>query len=206
MSSRDRESSGSRRRRGSVTADKIVTSAIKLFGSRGYRATSISSIAADVGITDAGVLHHFPTKLDIFWAVVDVFIEQQIGPFIDFVAPGGLEAIRNLGRWGEVMEERPEMIALQVLLTAEGIGVHSELHDYYIQRNRDLRDVIVALFADGIARGEIRADCEPETEAMALLAYLDGARIQWVYSEGQHSIARGCRAYVDRLVARIAAQ
>lgn len=60
----------SRRARGTATRERIVREAFALFSERGFHAVSVRDIAAAVGIKDASLYNHFPTKQAIFDAVL----------------------------------------------------------------------------------------------------------------------------------------
>lgn len=60
----------SRRTRGTATRERIVREAFALFSERGFHAVSVRDIAAAVGIKDASLYNHFPTKQAIFDAVL----------------------------------------------------------------------------------------------------------------------------------------
>lgn len=186
------------------TRMRIIDAAIELFGRHGYEGTSVMSIADRVGISDAGVLYHFSTKHDLFVAVLDEFTTAQADTFRDLVQPGGLEAISNLRVWGQVMESRPELLALQTVLNAESIAPDTELHSYWASRHTALLELLANLFRQAVDRGQVRADIDPYWEASALAAHLDGARLQWFYSERQLSIADSFDRYVSLLLDRIA--
>ncbi len=186
------------------TRERIVAAAIELFAHGGYEGTSVLSIAQKVGISDAGVLYHFSTKRELFLAVVDVFVVVQAEQFSTLIAPGGLQAIDNLRAWGGVMELRPDLLALQIVLNAEAITPLAELHGYWAERHRALLDLIAGLFRQGVERGDIRPDIDPDYEASAMAAHLDGARLQWFYSDGSASIATSFDTYVTLLLRRIA--
>jgi AcrR family transcriptional regulator len=59
------------RSKGEVTRGRIVEAAIRLFARDGYTNVSIRQIAKRVGITQAGVLRHFPEKRLILRAVLN---------------------------------------------------------------------------------------------------------------------------------------
>jgi AcrR family transcriptional regulator len=186
------------------TRARIVDSAIELFARGGYAGTSVLAIAERAGISDAGVLYHFATKRDLFVAVVDVFTELQADTFRELLAPGGFVAIQNLAGWGAVMEARPDLLAVQIVLSAEAIAPGAELHTYWASRHTALLELLAGLFREGIERGQVRADIDPVFEASALCAHLDGARLQWFYSGQRASIARSFETYVALLADRIA--
>jgi hypothetical protein len=56
------------------------------------------------------------------------------------------------------------------------------------------------LQATGLA---IRSDVDAEHEATALLAFLDGVRLQWFLSDGELSLDAHFRAYVEHVIERI---
>src|SRR5687768_3303093 len=56
---------------GRATRDAIVDAALRAFAQRGYRGASIDSIAVEVGVSRQGVLHHFPSKVDLLVAVLE---------------------------------------------------------------------------------------------------------------------------------------
>ncbi|MEK7206399.1 MAG: helix-turn-helix domain-containing protein, partial [Pseudomonadota bacterium] len=51
--------------------DLIVRKAIELFAQQGFRATRVKDIADRVGTSDALVFQHFPTKRDLYSAMLD---------------------------------------------------------------------------------------------------------------------------------------
>jgi TetR/AcrR family transcriptional regulator len=52
------------------TAERILDAALAQFGSRGYEATSLDALAADLGVTKQAILYWFPTKEALLDAVV----------------------------------------------------------------------------------------------------------------------------------------
>ena len=56
---------------GPATRETIIAVAQRLFAERGFDATSLNMIAAEVGVRRQSLLHHFPTKDDLWRAAVD---------------------------------------------------------------------------------------------------------------------------------------
>lgn len=57
--------------------DRIRDAAIDLFGEHGYRATSLKSIAAAAGVSQALIIHHYGTKQDLRTAC-DQHVTDQV--------------------------------------------------------------------------------------------------------------------------------
>lgn len=68
--------------RRSATLRAILSAAEKLFGNKGYEATSVDQIAASAGVAKGAVYHHFKRKKDVFEAV----FERVSGRLVEAIA------------------------------------------------------------------------------------------------------------------------
>jgi len=62
---------GSRAARARATDDRIIAAALQSFGTRGYEATSLDQVAAELGVTKQTILYHHPSKAELLDAVID---------------------------------------------------------------------------------------------------------------------------------------
>jgi TetR/AcrR family transcriptional regulator len=53
------------------TRERVLDAALASFGTRGYEATSLDQVAAELGVRKQTILYYFPTKADLLDAVVD---------------------------------------------------------------------------------------------------------------------------------------
>jgi AcrR family transcriptional regulator len=176
-----------------------------MFGSRGLKGTSIAAIAKRVGVTDAGVLHYFPTKAALIDAALEHGAQIQTSRMQELLAPGGLEAIRRMRAWGSVVTETAEFTSFQIWMSTEAISDDSAVRDYVLRRYANIHELIVGLIRQGIDRGEIREDVDADWEASALVAFLDGIRLQWFYSGRTLDLETSVERYFDLLVGRLSA-
>jgi AcrR family transcriptional regulator len=75
----------------SRTDERILEAALSLFASRGYEATSLDAIAADLGITKQTILYWFPSKEALLGAVVErsaAELAEAIEASVAGVGPG----------------------------------------------------------------------------------------------------------------------
>jgi AcrR family transcriptional regulator len=186
-----------------VAVSEIIDVAVELFGTRGVRGTSIAAVAARLGLTDAGVHHYFPTKRALVEAVIERALALQMDQMQAIVAPGGLAAFKGFREWGAVVEKTPELVALQVILSSDAILTDSIVRKQIVRRYTAVHDLATGLIREGMQRGEIRRDIDAGWEASALIAYLDGIRLQWFYSRRQLPLAETVRHYVDLVVDRL---
>lgn len=58
--------------------DAILTSAFRLFGRKGYTATSMSAIAKAAGVSVANIYVYFGSKLEVLFAIYDPWLRERI--------------------------------------------------------------------------------------------------------------------------------
>jgi AcrR family transcriptional regulator len=202
-------SSGQTQERGQVQARGrlrrrvILDAALRQFASSGYRGTTIAAVAAAAGITDAGLLYHFPTKESLLVAVLAHHDQIEADRFAEVPGLSDLGAIRRLGAWGEMMEQEPNFMALHVVLSAEHLREESATNTYFRQRYEWLLVMISSLFTNAREAGEIRSDVDPHREASAFVAYVDGLRLQRFFTDSCISLGSAVHDYMDALITRL---
>src|ERR1700754_4744594 len=63
--------------KGRERREAILAAANELFAAQGFRGASLSAIAARVGLSEAGVLHHFPSKEHLLLELLDLRHERD---------------------------------------------------------------------------------------------------------------------------------
>ncbi len=195
---------GTRQARGRARRSIIVDSAITLFASRGFRGTTIAAVAEQAGLTDAGVLYHFRTKADLLLAVLSHYDERDGATFAASAGLGPAQEIARLRDWGEVMEREPDLTALLVTLSAEHLRDRSPTNTYFRVRYDSVATQFEKMFVRAAEHGLVRGDLDARAEAIAVVALLDGIRLQWFFSDGKVSIADAVRRHIDLTLERLA--
>ncbi len=74
---------------------QILESAFTLFAANGYHGVSVRKIAKSTGMTTGMLYHYFPSKPDLFTALVNLMQQRQIEDFNTFLAknPSGQLAL-----------------------------------------------------------------------------------------------------------------
>ena len=98
-------------RRPTDTRDRVLQVAQALFAERGYRGTSLRDIAKRIGIKAPSLLHHFPSKQQLYLAVLDKMFES-------------LEDAANAIAWGH--GSRQERMRQAVADAIDFIASHSD--------------------------------------------------------------------------------
>jgi AcrR family transcriptional regulator len=183
--------------------EQILDAALALFAESGSRGTSVAAVAARVGITDAGVLYHFRTKEELLLGVLAHF-DRSVEERLADSGARGVQLLRLVRDWGAGMERVPEVSSLLILLSAEHLTADSPARRTIQNRYRRLLDRYTAAFAAAVVAGDLRHDLNPVHEASALVAHLDGIRLQWFLLDRSFSMADSVRTYVDAALARLA--
>lgn len=201
----DAAAPGTRQRRGRERRAEILKAARNLFAQHGFRGTSLVMLAKEVGMTDAGLLYHFPTKNHLLLAVLEETDEAQETSMAGDLDTADAAYILSWAEFGQVLEDDPVLTALDVLISAEHLQTASDFNEYFRRRYDRFRTRLIHSFEAGRAAGIFRTDFDPETEAVLMLATLDGLRLQWLLSDGRISMAKAMRYFIRHMEARIRA-
>lgn len=189
--------------RGRQRRQAILEAALEEFSVNGSRGT-IASIAESAGITDAGLLYHFPTKEDLLLEVVryhDELGTGVVGASDRYVGVDPLAGIRSLASWGDWMDAQPNLQVLHTQISAQNLSSGTRGNDYFRDRYRGIIAVVAELFERARDAGELRADVDPVQEAHVFIGLLDGLRLQMFFTATR--VGPVVRAYVDGLLDRI---
>ncbi len=99
-----------------TTQDRILDAALRAFASRGFEATSLDSVAAEVGVTKQTILHYFRSKDQLLDAVIDAAGASLVGTLEGALAGAGrgwqqVEAIvRSVFRLAARQPELPGLL------------------------------------------------------------------------------------------------
>jgi AcrR family transcriptional regulator len=159
---------------------EILSTALEAFSERGFQGSSLREIAAAVGLSQAGVLHHFSSKEALLAAVLAEKDAVQVSHFENAHGVAVLDALR-----GVVAENlaQPGLIRLFTTLSAEAIHENHPAHQYFQLRYAGARELISGALAQGKADGDVRQDADVDMAAALLIAIMDGLQMQWLLNE-----------------------
>ncbi|WP_265520192.1 TetR/AcrR family transcriptional regulator [Oerskovia flava] len=165
--------------KGRAKREELIEAATRLFGEVGYHSASLREISARVGISHPGLLHHFPTKEALLEAVLEHRDEVDMATFEADLAAGG-DYFASLVRLVRRNAERPGIVELYCILSAEATAPDHPAHAYFQRRYRTVLDRSQAELEQRAAEGRLRADVDPEHTARALVALMDGLQVQFL--------------------------
>ena len=166
--------------RGERSKETILEAALPLFARQGYRGASLASIASAAGLTQPGLLHHFPSKEELLLGLLD-WRDRDDGKRLSGLRDGdGLGYLERLEDLVAHNSTAPELVALFTTLVGEGTSPEHPAHDYFVERYRRIRARALRTLREGQLAGEIREDVDLETIVPLLFAVMDGLQIQWL--------------------------
>jgi AcrR family transcriptional regulator len=147
------------RRRSEARPGEIVQAALDLFVEKGFSSTKMDEIAKRAGVTKGTVYLYFPSKDDLFRAVV----EEMMGPNLEmgerlvaeFTGPTA-ELIAELIRAWWRVGGGSRIACLSKLLTGEASNFPALAQYYMDQVVVRTRRIFEAALRRGVERGELR--------------------------------------------------
>jgi AcrR family transcriptional regulator len=158
----------------------ILEAALAIFGQNGFRGGSLSQISEAVGITEAGILHHFKTKGNLLIAVLEY--RDALGQQVSSISSDmdGLEFVRSWFKLVEFNISMPGIIELYCVISAESTSAQHPAHDFFKIRYENVIHVVENAMRDLGKSGYLRDGVDPLRAARALVALSDGLQIQWL--------------------------
>lgn len=197
---------GQRQARGLARRQQILDTGLNLFAANGYRATSLAAIADAVGLTEAGVLHHFRSKEELVLAVLahrdvaDPDAEAHVAE-----PGGGLESLRRIPALARTLLDRPALMRFDSVVQGEGIAEGGPVLVHFRQRMRFIRQALAGMLEEGVRRGEVRQDVDVDGVATEIVAFMDGIQTQWLLDPEHIDLEAAYRHYVDNLARQLRA-
>ena len=194
-------------RAGHESRAKAVRAAAELFATAGFKGTSVAQVAQQTGLSQSGLLHHFPSKAALLAAVLEDR-DAEDGRFLssDGEPPMSWAAFDALAALVARNSTRPQLVGLYVRISAEAIErshpAHDWVRDHYAGTEAWLSDAIRA----GQARGEIAADAPVEAMIHTTIAVMDGLQQQWLLNPQRVNMVKEFAAHVATLRSRYTPQ
>lgn len=158
----------------------ILEAAVEIFGNKGSTNGTLADVAEQVGMTHAGVLHHFGSKQKLLLEVLAYRDQADVAELVEKHIPGGPELFLHLVRTAFANERRPGIVQAYTVLSNESVTDDHPARDFFEERYTTLRREVTEAFHELCAQEGVT---EPDTVAAAsasVLAVMDGLQLQWL--------------------------
>jgi len=160
---------------------EILRAAANTFGSKGYKNGSLTEVAEQVGITHAGVLHHFGSKEQLLVEVLEFRDKEDVRDLEGQHIPNGMELFRHLMRTARMNVDRPGIVQGYSVLTGESVTENHPARAWVTDRFTILRGEIQAAIIE-VGGGDVPQDVAAHA-ASAIIGVMDGLQVQWLLDE-----------------------
>ncbi|WP_055717256.1 TetR/AcrR family transcriptional regulator [Streptomyces torulosus] len=185
---------------GDERRQRILDTAVDHFARWGFHASSLARIAKDAGITQGGLLHHFPSKEDLLLHVLERADATDREGFLTHEFESAAEMFSMLVRLAEHDGARVGQTRMFNVLAAEAGDPGHPAHAYFAHRYAELVEVMAGVLRRAAHAGELRPDTDAVAVAHEVAAVLDGLRIQWGLDPRGFDLAGRFRAFVERVL------
>lgn len=167
--------------KGLAKREEILTRALEVVAREGYRGASVKEIAEAVGLSQAGLLHYFDSKEELFTEILRKRDERDAGVFDPPTPTGDLAEYRE-GFLAVIRHNSdvPGLVALFSRLAVDAADPAHPAHEYFLGRGDGLRTVLGDAVRVAQETGQLTRRIDPETLGRMVQAVADGMQLQWL--------------------------
>ena len=162
--------------KGVAKREEILSTALVVIAREGYRNTSVRDLAEAVGLSQAGLLHYFSSKEELFTEVlrkrdaVDHAAMQDSGL-------GPVDALVKVMRHNATV---PGLVHLYDQLSAEAADPDHPAHTFFVERYATLHGHLTRAIEQAQSDGAVPPSLDADTAATVMVAAADGLQTQWL--------------------------
>jgi|SRR5688572_14623415 len=180
--------------------ERILSSAMRVFASKGFFQSKVSDIAADAGVADGTIYLYFKSKDDLLISLFEAQMERvnsELRRAIDG-AGDAREKLRSFTRayMNLVAQNRhaAEVITIELRQSAKF------MKDYANPRFAEFLKILAGVVDEGQKQGVLRSDVPPHVAARGLFGLLDELALMWVTSRSDKLDIRKVADWVGTVV------
>lgn len=182
---------------------EILQVACEHFAQHGFHGATLSAIAKAVGLSEPGLLHYFPSKVDLLQGVLNYRDQADKAKYLAILEQEKSSLFSALQDLVNVNEKRSGLVQLFTVMVGESINKEHPSHDFFVQRYRALRKALANyLDQDLVGRG-LKDDVDLEQLGVLILAVMDGLQIQWLLDPENVDMTRAFELFSSAIQAHI---
>lgn len=168
------------RKRAEIRKAEIVAAVLDLADRIGPDRVTTGAVASTVGVTQAALFRHFPTKATLWRAVAEHVAEGLAAAWDDALNLGDGPLVRLRALIAAQFTQIAATPALPMLLFSRELNVtNAELRVTFRGRLMAFRSLLAQEVAAGQKTGLVRDDIAAEDAAVLLTSLVQGVAIRW---------------------------
>lgn len=158
----------------------ILEGALKVFGEKGFEATTISAICKAANISDATLYEYFASKEEVLFSIPELYTRREVERMkkVSHYIHGAQENIRVIIQSYLEFYENNRLYTSVALLTLKGNKNFIKSPAYGVVREASRS--IVDAFNQGVAEGVFRDDIDGYLVRNMVLGFIEHLTIQWL--------------------------
>jgi AcrR family transcriptional regulator len=165
--------------RAKETRERIIDYAARVFARRGYGQATVQDIADEAGISMGALYHHFPSKEELFRAIIEDHVRREVLEYEPQAASSSRDAIERFVKFMiEHLRDEPEYRGLAMELWAQG-SREEWAREVCVESFRTFRGLLGRLLTVAQDAGIARRDLDIESATTLLEAMFLGMEAQW---------------------------
>jgi AcrR family transcriptional regulator len=181
----------------------ILDAAVDIFGAKGFAGGTLQDIADQVGMTHAGILHHFGSKDQLLLEVLEHRDQTDVADIEGQHIPDGIGLFRHLVKTALLNSQRAGIVQAYAVLSAESVTDDHPGRSYFERRYRTLRSEVVAAFREVCAERGIDTPDTVDDAAASILAVMDGLQVQWLLDPTAVDLAQASAFAIESIVSTV---
>jgi AcrR family transcriptional regulator len=178
----------------------ILRAAIETFGTKGSTNGTLTDIADQVGMTHAGVLHHFGSKHNLLLEVLEFRDRDDVAHLADQHIPGGPALFAHLVATAQRNALRPGIVQVFTVLSAESVTEDHPATAYFQERYSNLRTEVDAAFRALCTQEGVTEPATIDKASASILAVMDGLQLQWLLEPEAVDLAGASEFAIEAIV------
>lgn len=177
--------SATKRGRPGYDQESVLSIAVEVFNKHGYDATSMGTLAANLGISKSAIYHHVPSKGDLLRLALDEALAPLEAIALDERATVGTAEERLkffLRSTIKVLVKRQQYVTL--LLRLRG---NTEIERDALDRRRAVDRKVSELVIAAQQEGSLRSDIDPRTTTRLLFGTINSL-VEWFREDGNVTV------------------
>ncbi|UGQ53533.1 TetR/AcrR family transcriptional regulator [Rhodococcus qingshengii] len=193
---------GGRAVKAEARREAILDATMAEIAERGYRGTTLAAVAERVGLTQPGLLHHFPSKEHLLIGVLEARDRWDAAALL---ATSTYVRLSHLEQIVEFNAERPGVVQTFTALAAESATGQHPAREFFTERYASVREGMAALLRAELG-DRLAGGLTPEEAAPLLIAVIDGIQIQWLLAPDEVDMPAAFRNFLALLTAMTQAE
>ncbi|WP_226965914.1 TetR/AcrR family transcriptional regulator [Tessaracoccus defluvii] len=179
---------------------EIVRAAADVFAEKGFAHGTLHEIADRVGMTHAGVLHHFGSKEQLLVEALAyrdrLMLEHR---------PEGQDLFHYLVDIAVANSKQAGMIQAFLAAAGDSVAPGRPAQPYFVERYRILRAEVATAFEQTCTERGVSDPAVIAAASTGILAVLDGVQVQWLLSPEAVDLEASTTFVIDAIVAAVLA-